>query len=147
MMDSNNITVCDWYGLTCNVETKMVISMDLADNRVRRDLPNEFTLLSSLQYLGMADNSLGKLDPLLFDMGSLDVIDFDGNGIREIPKVIPKRNRVKELYLAENEIVEIPESIAELQKLEVLWLWNNGLEGTLPSVLGQLDRLGKYSIW
>jgi len=31
-------------------------------------------------------------------------------------------NRVRELYLAENEIWEIPESVAGLQRLEVHWL-------------------------
>jgi len=45
------------------------------------------------------------------------------------------------LYLAENEIWEIPESVAGLQRLEVHWLWNNEIEGThapeLPGEVGQ----------
>ncbi|KAL7534868.1 hypothetical protein ACHAXR_006988 [Thalassiosira sp. AJA248-18] len=146
MLDSGNLTVCDWYGLTCD-GMGMVLEMDLAANRIQRDLPNEFTLLTKLQYLGLSDNSLGRLDPLLFEMPNLFVIDFDGNGIREIPDNIPKRNRVKELYLADNRIDAIPSSIVALQKLEVLWLWKNSLEGTLPSFLRGLSRLGECSIY
>jgi hypothetical protein len=141
MTDKKGVTVCDWYGLTCDADG-MVVEMNLADNRVRRDLPYEFTLLSKLRYLRLSENSLRTLPTLLFEMPELDVIDFDANGIKEIPH-IPKRNRVRELYLAQNRIYEIPSSIGELQKLEVLWLWKNDLSGTLPSDIGRLANLGK----
>jgi len=140
-----NATVCEWYGLTCDEETNTwVTEISLPNNRVRRDLPNEFTLLTRLRYLGLADNYLGRLDPMLFEMAGLEVIDFDNNGIREIPPNIPRTNRLKELYLAQNRIEVIPSSMVMLQKLEVLWLWENSLEGTLPSILASMSRLGSH---
>jgi len=161
-LSDTNVTVCDWYGIQCgtsndnnnvgnnnvddgeDISTEgKVISIDLQTNRVRRDIPFEITLLSSLQYLGLSYNSLGKLEEWLFSMPSLEVIDLDGNGIQYIPNNIPKKNRLKELYLAENEIWEIPSSIGRLRNLEVLWLWNNDLEGTLPDYLSGLRNLGK----
>ena len=147
MSDSNGTTVCDWYGLTCNVEG-WVIEMDLSANRVRRNVPNEFSLLTSLQYVGLSQNSLGpELNPSLFDMPSLQIIDFDTNGISKLPKSISRRNRVKELYLADNSIDYLPESMVDLTKLEVLWLWKNSLSGTLPDFMRGMSRLGKrYSV-
>ena len=141
----NNITVCDWYGLTCNTDG-WVTRIELESNRVQRDIPSELQLLTNLQYLGLSYNSLGKLPVWLFDMPNLQVIDLDGNGIQYIPDNISKKNIVKELYLAENEIWELPSSLGMLRKLEVLWLWNNELEGTLPEFMGGFRNLGKCRV-
>jgi len=140
MMISQNTTVCDWYGLTCN-EIGMVTRIELPQNHVQRNIPVEFKVLPSLQYLGLAQNSIGRLDSILFEMYTLEVIDLDGNGIETIPEEIPIRNQVKELYLAGNRIREIPESILMLSKLEVLWLWTNLLEDTLPEFMSKMSNL------
>lgn len=140
MMISHNTTACDWYGLTCN-ERGMVTRIELGQNNVQRNIPVEFKVLPSLQYLGLAENSIGRLDPILFEMYTLEVIDLDGNGIEKIPEEIPIRNQVKELYLAGNRIKEIPESILMLSKLEVLWLWTNLLEDTIPEFMSRMSNL------
>jgi len=140
-----NVTWCDWYGLTCN-EVKMVTRLELPQNNVQRNIPNELKVLPSLQYLGLAENSLGLLDPVLFEIDSLEVIDLDGNGIEVIPDDIPIRNQVKELYLADNRISEIPESILMMSKLEVLWLWTNLLEGTIPDFMGRMSNLKELDL-
>ena len=140
MTISQNTTWCDWYGLTCN-ESGMVTRLELPQNNMQRDIPVEFKVLPSLQYLGLAENSIGRLDSMLFEIYTLEVIDLDGNGIEMIPEVIPIRNELKELYLAGNRISEIPESLLMLSKLEVLWLWTNLLEGTLPEFMGRMSNL------
>ncbi|KAL9180527.1 hypothetical protein ACHAXT_010980 [Thalassiosira profunda] len=141
----SNVTVCDWYGLTCD-EAGMVVELSLPDNRVRRGIPVQLEVLTSLQYLGLADNSLRELPAWLFDMDDLEVIDLDNNGIEAIPTNIPRRKRLKELYLAENGIASIPESLASLQGLEVLWLWKNEIEGTLPAFMSRMNRLSELDV-
>jgi Leucine-rich repeat (LRR) protein len=140
MVISQNTTWCDWHGLTCD-ERRMVTRLELPQNHVQRNIPAEFKVLPSLHYLGLAENSIGRLDSMLFEMYTLEVIDLDGNGIEMIPEEIPIRNQVKELYLAGNRIREIPESILMLSKLEVLWLWTNLLEDTLPEFMGRMSNL------
>lgn len=146
MSDNGTITVCSWYGLTCD-ENGMVIEISLANNRLRRDLPYELQLLSRLQYIGLSDNLFGTFPLALFEMPNLEVIDFDGNGITEIPRNIPEGSPVKELYLANNDIWKIPRSITLLEKLQVLWLYGNALESTLPSFISELKYLGKENVF
>ncbi|KAL7442295.1 hypothetical protein ACHAXM_009202 [Skeletonema potamos] len=140
MVISQNTTWCEWYGVTCN-ERRMVTRLELPQNHVQRNIPAEFKVLPALQYLGLAENSIGRLDSILFEMYTLEVIDLDGNGIETIPEEIPIQNEVKELYLARNRIREIPESISTLSKLEVLWLWTNLLEDSLPEFMGRMSNL------
>lgn len=145
MTISENVNWCDWYGLTCN-DFGMVTKLELPKNNVQRNIPAEMKVLPSLQYLGLAENSIGRLESGLFEIETLEVIDLDSNGIQVIPDDIDARNQVKELYLSGNRIKEIPESILMLSKLEVLWLYTNLLEGSIPAFMGKMSNLSELDL-
>jgi hypothetical protein len=59
------------------------------------------------EYLGLASNYLRYIQPRIFDMTNLKVLDMDDNGIQTIPTEINKSIKLEELYLSHNKITSI----------------------------------------
>lgn len=75
----------------------------------------------------------------------IQVISFENNRIETLPDNIHKLTQLRELYLANNLLQELPERIGYLCNLQVLTLNNNKLQ-TLPLTFGALNLLSRIDL-
>ena len=52
----------------------------------------------------------------------------------------------QQLYLAQNQLTSLPDSIGDLEALEELWAYTNALE-SLPASIGRLRKLKKLIVF
>ncbi|CBI30615.3 unnamed protein product, partial [Vitis vinifera] len=139
-------TPCNWYGVTCDPETRTVNSLDLSNtyiagpfptllcrlhdlhslslynNSINSTLPADISTCQSLEHLNLGQNLLtGALPSTLADMPNLRHLDFTGNNFSG----------------------DIPESFGRFRRLEVLSL--NSFSGTIPDEVGGLENLVDFS--
>ncbi|KKL20502.1 hypothetical protein LCGC14_2454840, partial [marine sediment metagenome] len=67
---------------------------------------------------------------------------LNDNQLTQLPESIGSLENLKELYLHDNQLTKLPESIGNLISLRVLSLWDNQLT-QLPESIGNLKNL-KY---
>ena len=142
--------------------------LDLTGNYID-DLPPSLMKLSNLKYLYLTSNKLpafsngiiewlnqlkemkkvkiltmgGNISNIQGDCSSQEVICLGNKGISKIPiEIVNKSNKITELYLWENQIKVLNDSLGEFKNLRILDLrWN--LLKTIPSSIGNL-RLLEY---
>ncbi|KAH0682239.1 hypothetical protein KY289_019991 [Solanum tuberosum] len=119
-------------------------SLYCRNNRIVGGIPPELGKLSNLRQLSFAHNYnlMGEIPKAIFNMSSLEMIDFSFNNLSgRIPTTTGLPN-LKELILAVNQLEgEIPLFITNASKLEILELDRNSLTGTVPNNLGNLCEL------
>jgi len=103
---------CDWYGVTCNVESNIIERIDISTNNVTGTLPNEITSLSNLVTFNMSHGNIA---------GNIPEETFDS------------LNYLESLDLQENQIVgTIPSSSSSESGLKLLNLGSNKFTGLFP---------------
>ncbi len=111
-------SVAIWDGIM--IEDGRVTALNLPDNGLTGNLPDELGNLSELRVLDLRDNALS--DSIGSWIGSLTAL--------------------KELYLQDNKLSgPIPDELGNLTNLEKLNLSSNQLEGTVPDSLTNLTNL------
>ncbi|KAH0695011.1 hypothetical protein KY285_022108 [Solanum tuberosum] len=109
-------------------------------------IPSELGKLSNLRQLCFRNkyNLIGQLPEAIFNISSLEVIDFRFNNLSgRIPTTTGLHlPNIKDLHLGVNQIKgAIPLFITNASKLEILEINNNFLTGTIPNNLGNLHEL------
>ncbi|KAE8725438.1 Protein BRASSINOSTEROID INSENSITIVE 1 [Hibiscus syriacus] len=128
-------------------------SFDLSTNNFTGGLPIEiFKNMSSLTKLGLAFNRFsGPLPESLSSLFNLEALDLSSNNFSEsIPASLCEnpRNRLQVLYLQNNMLTgSIPASLNNCSQLVSLHLSFNYLTGTIPSSLGALSKLKDLRLW
>ncbi|KAL3801073.1 hypothetical protein HJC23_002366 [Cyclotella cryptica] len=136
---------CMWYNILCD-SSGYVVSLDLKNNYLWGSIPMEVFLLQKCEYLGLSSNYLKYIQPTIFDMKNLKVLDMDDNGIQVIPSEINTSIELEELYLSHNKITYIPDAILELTYLKALFMFDNWIASTVPSKIGQLTSLEELDL-
>ena len=114
-----------WHGVTTDAGGR-VTELDLRDNRLSGELPEELGILTSLTELNLRDNQLsGALPPELAGLTSLEELYLSNNGLTGV----------------------LPASLIALSGLTDLWLHDNQFSGELPAELGNLAALERVSLW
>ncbi|MCY3958605.1 MAG: hypothetical protein OXG65_09945 [Chloroflexi bacterium] len=156
-----------WHGVTSAADGR-VVEIDLADNRLRGELPtqlgglsrlvhlfllgnglrghipDEFSLLRSLQSLYIGGNQLsGQIPSRLGDLAALMWLDLSANLLYgSIPGDLGRLSNLRVLNLGSNRLTDpIPTELSRLSHLTVLNLGSNHLTGRIPADLGRLSRL------
>lgn len=142
-------TPCNWYGVTCDPQTRTVKSLNLSNtyiagpfptllcrlddlrfvslynNSINSTLPADISICQSLEHLNLGQNLLtGALPATLADLPNLRYLDFTGNNFSG----------------------DIPESFGRFRRLEVLSLVGNLMDGTLPPFLGNISTLKQLNL-
>ncbi len=68
------------------------------------------------------------------------ILDLSNCKLSEIPEIIARLKKIKELHLGGNDLLTIPETIRKLKNLEMLSLWNNKIQ-ILPEWIAELKSL------
>ena len=81
---------CDWYGITCDNIDNIVERIDLSNNGISGELPDEISSLSNLIAFNMSyGNITGTIPEKIFDLlDNIETIDIQEN---QISGTIPKR--------------------------------------------------------
>ena len=119
---------CQWYttstgNQSCNPDG-IFVNLELELNNIGGTLPDQISLLSSLQRFDLTRN------------GSQNAV------AGELPDGVGSLANLQELSLAGNQLSgRLPETLGQMSSLQVLDLQNNLLTGSIPSSVGFLSEL------
>lgn len=135
---------CDWYGVNCN-DGILSTSLNLAVNNLSGMIPDEISVLSTLQKLDLFFNSItGTLPGGLADLESLTALDLQQNLLvgRAFPISVTSLSQLVSYRISNNQLSgEIPTQISSLRNLKELWAGDNKILGSIPSEIGDLRDL------
>ncbi|NXO02218.1 MFHA1 protein, partial [Rhinopomastus cyanomelas] len=114
--------------------------LDISFNRLRR-LPEGLGRLRHLRALDVDHNLLPSFPTPLLELASLEELDCSGNRhLGVLPEGIAALQRLKILWLSGTGLAALPEGLCQLSALESLMLDGNRLQA-LPAGFGNLQRL------
>lgn len=113
--------------------------MDLNNNSLT-GLPDEMSVLSSLDILFLSENSFESIPPVVEKLSSLRVLSMKGNRMRALSSEHLPTSSLVWLILTNNQISTIDPNIGEVKKLRKLMLSHNQIE-SVPMELGQCKEL------
>ena len=120
--------VCMWHGVECadhDDTVELVRALNLSSNGLVGTIPDELSLLE-------------------LDIRSLDVSFNNVTG--SVPNSLFSLKNLVDLYLGPNSFssTTIPDTIKELRQLKNLYMNDCGLEGEIPSGIGNLSHLRTF---
>ncbi|KAJ4971499.1 hypothetical protein NE237_004598 [Protea cynaroides] len=118
--------------------------LDLSNNALSGEIPEDIGVLSNLRYFNISSNSLvGGIPASIGELKSIHVLDLSENGLYgSIPSEIGGAVSLKELRLEKNFLAgKIPNQIAKCSALISLILSQNHLSGPIPTAIANLANL------
>lgn len=138
---NNELTVLpEWLGQLTRLQL-----LNLANNQLM-ELPDSIGALRTLKYLAISGNLISEFPPSFSKLHNLQTLylGYPGGGghsaLMGMPAQLRSLKRLKEIYLAQCQIQELPDWFSELSDLESIWLQMNHLRD-LPASLNQLKNL------
>ncbi|KAF2881866.1 hypothetical protein ILUMI_24298 [Ignelater luminosus] len=106
------------------------------------ELPRTLFQCEELRYLGLSDNEIETIPPLIEKLSNLENLLLNRNCLayESIPSNIHRCQRLRILHLSSNSLTKVPGSITRLVCLRELYLNNCDLE-FLPANFGRLNNL------
>ncbi|KAL6146179.1 hypothetical protein ACLB2K_056862 [Fragaria x ananassa] len=117
-----------------------------ANNNLSGIIPGSICNSASLEVLDLSNNSFtGTLPQCFTTICGLAVLDFSGNNVTNV--VIPQNCNLGSLDLSGNQLEsQLPKSLANCTKLEVLNLGNNQITDAFPCFLKNISTLRLLSL-
>ncbi|WP_051336216.1 leucine-rich repeat domain-containing protein [Aquimarina latercula] len=141
--DITNDDVSTWEGVV--VIDEKIIGLEL-DEKGLTILPPEICDLFYLKTLSLEGNMISEIPRQIEDLSNnLRVLNLGGNQIEIIPGEFFSLEKLTDLRMYTNMLVDIPSDINKLTELRYLSLSNNALQ-TLPSELFELSELNTLFI-
>ena len=132
-----------WYGVTCNSDGH-IVTLNLASNNLRGNLPDAIGDLSALQTVWAWSNEInGSIPASIGDLGALQDFELNDNKLSgSIPSELGNDTNLTCLSLGNNDLSgAMPESIGNLSKLYWLEPYGNQLSGAIPDSFGNMGAL------
>ncbi|KAH6795116.1 hypothetical protein C2S52_005593 [Perilla frutescens var. hirtella] len=142
---SNSSSVCSWFGVTCGVRHRRVISLIIPDMGLLGTISPQLGNLSFLSALDLGYNNLSGALPL--ELSLLHRLKFISvmfnNLVGEIPSWLGVLPSLEYISLRNNSFTdgEIPQELGRLQNLQVLSIQGNRLSGVIPSPIFNISTL------
>ncbi|KAH9679028.1 protein kinase domain-containing protein [Citrus sinensis] len=142
---TSNTSVCNWIGITCNVNSHRVTALNISSLNLQGTIPPQLGNLSSLTTLNLSHNKLsGDIPPSIFTMHKLKFLDFSDNQLSgSLSSVTFNLSSVLDIRLDSDKLSgELPVNICNyLHYLKVLFLAKNMFHGQIPLALSKCKRL------
>ncbi len=138
----------EWHGVN-TYGSGRVIGLDLRDNQLSGQLPQELGRLTDLTLLRLSNNHLSEeLPPELGRLSKLTLLYLNDNQLTgEVPSWLGRLPKLESLDLSDNQLSgELPPELGRLANLTLLHLSGNRLSGELPSWLGRLLKLDSLTL-
>ncbi|XP_057843449.2 disease resistance protein RPV1 [Cryptomeria japonica] len=121
--------------------------LDLGFCQMLKRLPDSIKQLVNLEHLDLSGcKKLVPMPDILVNMRKLENLYFSGcPKLQELPLQITEQNSLRELHLKNTMLMNVPDNIDQLSKLEALLIGSPHLTG-LPTFLGNLTRLTRLKI-
>jgi photosystem II stability/assembly factor-like uncharacterized protein len=87
-------------------------------------IPDEIITLTKLENLTMMQGQLNSINPLVYDMEGLLLLNFASNNITEIPPGISKLKNLQKFYISNNAIKDFPDELMTMTTLKVIMIGN-----------------------
>jgi Leucine-rich repeat (LRR) protein len=108
-------------------------------------MSDDIRYLQGIKSLVWHYSELSKVSAVLPTLKRLERVYLDNNQIKVLPNSIVAVEHLKLLSLSNNHIAVLPEDLGNLEELEYLYLHNNKLT-TLPASIGRLKNLKQLTI-
>ncbi|XP_042016437.1 probable inactive leucine-rich repeat receptor-like protein kinase At1g66830 [Salvia splendens] len=144
---STRTSVCSWIGVTCDSHGTRVTRSKIPNMELVGSIPPEIGNLDSLVSLDISGNHLhGPIAASVFNMSVIDsIILSNTNSSGRLPEDICRHNRLQRLKILDlslnNLEGDIPLSLAECPQLETVEFSGNSLSGHVPREIGNMTRL------
>jgi hypothetical protein len=129
------------FGMMSNLKT-----LNLSFNKLSGNISNSIGNMSKLSYLDLGGNALTGIIPVTIEkITNLSHLDIGGNNLYgNIPQRVWKMD-LKYLSLAYNNFNGfISQDIFKLQNLEILYLQESGISGSMPVELQMMRNLKEH---
>ncbi len=125
--------ICNWYGITCNDDNR-VIKIDLSANGLAQKISLGFDDLPFLEEIDLSNNELNGALPNLDLMDSLKSINLSNNSFYStLPISWTEKPKLEFIDLHNNILTgAIPHEYGSIATLKHIDLSNNNLFGTIP---------------
>jgi len=135
----------DFGGFECIYNLSNLEVLNLTDCIDTGKFPEKISELKKLKYLNLQSCYLG--DSIPFDkLSNVEVLVLNRMNLKHINN-IDKLKNCKELYLKWNRLTELPSSIGELEKAEIINLSFNKLTGSIPESIGNLKNCRSLNLY
>jgi len=121
----------DIYNLSAQ-EKAQITYLNFNDMGITQIPDDIFYGFENLEILNFHGNQLRELPQSIRNLTNLRYLYLDHNGLTELPDSIGNLTNLKELHLINNDLTELPDSIGNLTNLEMLWLDENPLKKPVP---------------
>eukprot|EP00253_Pinus_taeda_P010013 PITA_10013 len=169
-----NVSVCEWTGITCGRGTQRVVTvdvgsmglqgtispllgnlsfliiLDLRNNSFHGHIPYQLGSLFRLKMLALSANQIqGSIPPTLGGCRSLTIFSMYSNHLDgNIPSEMCVLSKLQYMALEYNNLTgTIPGCLGNMSSLNYINLKNNTFHGSLPSELGMLSLLRRLNLW
>uniref|UniRef100_A0A0D9VE02 non-specific serine/threonine protein kinase n=1 Tax=Leersia perrieri TaxID=77586 RepID=A0A0D9VE02_9ORYZ len=122
--------------------------LDFAENKMEGVIPKWIWKLQKLEYLSLFENNFSsEIGPDITAL-NLQKLDLSMNKLTgSIPEGIANLKNLRILYINDNYLTgPIPVGVGMLPNLTLIWLSNNQLSGPLPPELGKYSELGVIGV-
>lgn len=138
---NEKLSVCNWFGVTCNDQGK-VVEITLPSNNLVGTVTPYIFILKFMKVLNLSDN---KIDLPLVGIGnaiSLEEINVDRTHISSL-RGIDQAQTLKIFRSRSNNFygVRLPLGLFDLPMLEILEVSDSHFGGSLPTQIGKLTNL------
>ncbi len=135
-----------WYGIT--VKDGHVVGINLIQNKLKGQIPQEIGQLSNLKYLLLTSNTgiSGTIPTEIGNLINLEYFSLNGPLLTgTIPATIVNLKKLHSLLLFGTNLTGNFVDICQLTELKSLWLQGNPLlfGGTIPNEIGNLTKLNQ----
>ena len=143
----SGVRVCDWNSRDVNCGGDNVNDIDMYQDSLRGTIPSELAELTALTQLRLDDNNLsGEIPSELGTLTLLSQLALGQNpnlGGTIPPQLGSLGANLRELFLSVTGLTgTVPQSLTQLENLQVLGLDNTDLSGTIPSGFCTINFLG-----
>ncbi|CAD6254462.1 unnamed protein product [Miscanthus lutarioriparius] len=138
--------LCSWEGVLCSVKNpSRVTSLNLTNRGLVGQISPSLGNLTFLKVLVLSANSFsGEIPISLGHLNRLQILSMENNMLQGRIPALANCSKLTELWLANNQLTgQIPADFP--QSLESLDLTTNNLTGTIPDSVANLTRLQLFS--